>query len=31
MVEKAIQLLADDPQVNQDVLVAEQLKEFYLL
>lgn len=30
-IDKAISLLQEDPQVNYDVLLQEQLKEFYLL
>ena len=30
-IDKAIQVLQDDPQVNYDVLLHDQLKEFYLL
>ena len=31
LVEKMIFLLQEDPNVNYDVLLTEQLKEFYLL
>ena len=30
-IDKAISVLQTDPQVNYDVLLQEQLKEFYLL
>lgn len=30
-IEKAIQVLQEDPQVNYEVLLQEQLKEFYKL
>ena len=30
-IEKAISVLQEDTQVNYDVLLQEQLKEFYLL
>lgn len=30
-IEKALQVLQEDTQVNYDTLLSEQLKEFYLL